>query len=114
MNREQNDYAHYKTTLELAHRVARIAAERMPYGPTGTAWVTIRPGTSSFARWLLKTRNATRAKKGGVRITINEHLYSLERNNLHARVLAAILWDEWKHLCIYAESDPEVLLRGDL
>ena len=57
-------------------------------GPCGFAWVTVKPGTSSFAKWLVKQGYASKAYGGGVQIWISEHNQSLERKTAHARVMA--------------------------
>lgn len=64
-------------------------------GACGFAWVNVRPGTSSFARWLKK--NVERARKsyhGGVDFWISEHGQSVERKSVHADAMAKVLRDE--------------------
>ncbi len=60
-------------------------------GACGFAWVTIRPGTGAFARWLVKRGLARKAYMGGVEIWISEHGQSMERKEEHARAMAKVL-----------------------
>ena len=62
-----------------------------PEGPCGFAWVTVRPGSSSFARWLVKEGHARPAYKGGVQIWIGGYGQSYERKMAHARAMADTL-----------------------
>jgi hypothetical protein len=61
-----------------------------PEGMCGFAWVRIRPGTSSFAKWLVKTGKARAAYQGGIDIWIKDHGQSVERKEAHARAVAAV------------------------
>jgi hypothetical protein len=60
----------------------------IPAGPCGFAWVTVRPGNSSFARWLTHHSIARKAYRGGVEIWIKEFEQSVERKQVMARVMA--------------------------
>jgi len=57
-------------------------------GPCGFAWVTIRPGNGSFARFLVKENLARRAYYGGVEIWISAHNQSYARKMENARAMA--------------------------
>lgn len=59
-------------------------------GVCGFAWVTIRPGTSSFARWLVKTGKGSKAYYGGINISIREFNQSYERKLKMAQKMAEI------------------------
>lgn len=60
-------------------------------GPCGFAWVRVRPGTSAFAKWLVKNGRARRAHAGGVDIWISAHEQSMERKSAHAVKMAEML-----------------------
>lgn len=72
-----------------------------PEGMCGFAWVVVRPGTSSFARWLTKTKRARPAYRGGVSIWVNGSTQSIQRKESYARAFAAVL----KEAGINAYSD---------
>ncbi len=57
-------------------------------GPCGFAWVTIRPGGSSFARWLAANGHARKAYGGGMQIWIGDYGQSMERKYAHACAMA--------------------------
>lgn len=57
-------------------------------GVCGFAWVVIKPGTCSFARWLRKAGHAHKRDPGGVLIWISEYGQSYERKLAHARAMA--------------------------
>lgn len=59
-------------------------------GPCGFGWVTVRPGTSSFARFL-KTKGHRKAYNGGVEIWVREFGQSYERKVAYARAFAEVL-----------------------
>lgn len=63
-----------------------------PEGLCGFAWVNIRPGTSSFARWLKSKGVAeTDWTYGGVSYHVREHNQSIERKEAHAEAIADTL-----------------------
>ena len=62
-------------------------------GVCGFAWVNIRPGNSSFARWMVKNNMASKAYKGGVDIWISDHGQSYERKTANASAMARVLRD---------------------
>jgi hypothetical protein len=63
-------------------------------GVCGFAWVTVAPGTSSFAKWLVKNKLARAAYRGGVDIWISAFGQSLERKEAAARAMAEVLRTE--------------------
>jgi hypothetical protein len=62
----------------------------VPDGPCGFAWINICPGTSSFARWLVKNGVARKAYDGGVNINIRKFGQSMERKEACARAATEI------------------------
>ena len=60
-------------------------------GPCGFAWVNVRPGNSSFSRWLKKTDRASKAYRGGVDIWIGDFNQSMTRKMACAQVMAEVL-----------------------
>jgi len=62
-------------------------------GPCGFAWVVVRPGNSSFARWLKSQGLARPGYDGGVHIWISSYNQSMQRKEAHARAMARVLRD---------------------
>jgi len=62
-------------------------------GPCGFAWVVVRPGNSSFARWLKNRRLARPGYNGGVHIWISDYNQSMQRKEAHACAMARVLRD---------------------
>lgn len=60
-------------------------------GVCGFAWVVIRPGNSSFARWMVKRGLARKHYYGGVSYNVRVGGQSLERKEAFARAFAASL-----------------------
>lgn len=61
-------------------------------GVCGFAWITVFPGTSSFARWARKTKGARAAYKGGTRVKwVGEFDQSFERKSAYAHAFAEVL-----------------------
>ena len=63
----------------------------VPDGVCGFAWITVRPGTSSFARWLVKNGHARKAYRGGVDIWVHQFGQSMERKQAYAYAYAKVL-----------------------
>jgi hypothetical protein len=64
----------------------------VPEGVCGFAWITVRPGTSRFARWLKATDRArTDRYYGGVTIWVGAFGQSYERKCAYARAFTAVL-----------------------
>jgi hypothetical protein len=60
-------------------------------GVCGFAWVKVRPGTSSFARWLVRTgKSRGKAYHGGVDIWIGDFGQSMQRKEAYARAMAQV------------------------
>lgn len=59
-------------------------------GVCGFAWVKIRPGNSSFARWLVKNGKARSAYTGGVDIWVSEFGQSMQRKEAFAVAMAKV------------------------
>lgn len=60
-------------------------------GVCGFAWITVKPGTSSFARWLVKNDLARSAYEGGVSIWVSSYGQSMERKEAYAHAFAKVL-----------------------
>lgn len=59
-------------------------------GVCGFAWVVIRPGTSSFARWLVKESKAGKHYYGGIEIWIGGFGQSMTRKEAAADAMARV------------------------
>jgi hypothetical protein len=70
-------------------------------GVCGFAWVTVTPGTSSFARYL-KTRGARKGYYGGVEKRVHGYGQSMEKKEAYAQAFAAVLREAGVNA--YAES----------
>jgi hypothetical protein len=71
-----------------------VKSWNVPQGVCGFAWVSVRPGTSSFARWLKRHGHArTDSYYGGVTIWISEYGQSFEKKVAHSEAMAAVLVD---------------------
>lgn len=72
--------------LDLAKPVEYVCE-----GVCGFAWVQVKPGTSSFAKWLVKTKRArSDSYYGGVCIWIGEYSQSMQRKEAHADAMAEV------------------------
>lgn len=61
-------------------------------GACGFAWISVYPGTSSFARWLVKYNRARRNYgETGVRIWVSEGRQSIELKEAYAEAFAKVL-----------------------
>jgi hypothetical protein len=60
-------------------------------GVCGFAWVTVRPATSSFARWLVKHKDCRTGYYGGVEIWVRDYGQSMERKHAYANAFANVL-----------------------
>jgi len=65
-----------------------VEAWHVPEGPCGFAWVRVRPGTCSFAKWLVKEGHARKAYEGGVMIWCSAFGQSIQRKEAWAEALA--------------------------
>lgn len=66
-------------------------------GACGFAWVKVRPGTSSFARWLVKAGHARAAYGGGVEVWVSYFNQSVARKEAYAEAFAKVLNDAGVH-----------------
>lgn len=105
-------YAGFRTLIEQATAAGRAAGEaiqprpmnivnpatgqryHVAEGVCGFATVRVTPGTTSFARWLVKEGIGYAAYGGGVAIPIHAHEQSLERKQAHANAFAAVLREQ--------------------
>ena len=62
-------------------------------GACGFAWVTVRPGNSSFAIWAKKNAGFSKAYRGGVELWIHAFNQSMARKEAFARAYAEVLRD---------------------
>lgn len=64
----------------------------VPDGVCGFAWVVVKPGTHSFARWAAKNLDAKKDYYGGVTVKwVGEFNQSLERKEAYARAFCQVL-----------------------
>lgn len=71
-------------------------------GVCGFASVIVRPGNSSFARWLVATGKGRKHYRGGINIWISDYNQSYERKTAHANAMAAYLREH--DIKAYADS----------
>jgi len=71
-------------------------------GVCGFAWVKVRPGTSSFARWLKKQGHGYSAYRGGIDVSISDFGQSMQRKEAAAKAMAKV-WADAGINC-YAQS----------
>lgn len=60
-------------------------------GVCGFAWVTVRPATSSFARWAKEQHGWSKGYPGGTQLWIHGYNQSMERKEQYARAFARVL-----------------------
>ena len=60
-------------------------------GVCGFAWIKVIPGTSSFAKWLVKSGYARKGYGGGVDISVKEFGQSMQKKESYAGAFAKIL-----------------------
>lgn len=63
-------------------------------GVCGFAWVNIRPGTSSFAKYLVKSGHAHKAYHGGIDVWVRDFGQSMQRKEAYAEAFAKVLKEE--------------------
>ncbi len=64
----------------------------VPDGPCGFAWVNIKPGTSAFAKWLVKNQMARKdSYYGGVTVWVSQFNQSMQKKEAYAYAFAAVL-----------------------
>lgn len=78
----------------LDDRSAPKQAWHCAEGACGFAWVRVRPGNCSFAKWLVKNKLARGAYEGGVDIWISAFGQSIERKEACARAMADVIRSE--------------------
>ena len=68
----------------------------VPEGVCGMAWLTIRPGNTSFAHWAKKNQGARKAYYGGLEIwrPVGGSTQSYERQMAGVRAMQDVLMDE--------------------
>jgi hypothetical protein len=60
-------------------------------GVCGFAWITVRPGNGSFARYLKDSKGCRKGYHGGVELWVRDFNQSLERKMAYARAFADVL-----------------------
>lgn len=61
-------------------------------GPCGFAWVNIKPGTSAFAKWLVKNQMARKdSYYGGVTVWVSQFNQSMQKKEAYAYAFAEVL-----------------------
>lgn len=105
-------YAQFASDFDLAMLAGRKAAEEavpetmhivgndadgnlrhysVSEGACGFAYITVRPASSSFGRWLVKEGHARKAYGGGLTISISDYNQSMTRKAAHAKAAADYL-----------------------
>ena len=84
------------TVIERANPFDDTSAIVREYAPVndgvcGFAWVTVRPGTSSFARYLTRAHGARKDYYGGTAYWVSAYNQSMERKYAYARAFADVL-----------------------
>lgn len=79
------------TGLDERGRVVTTIYPPVLDGVCGFAWVTIRPGTSSFAKWLVKNGHARAAYGGGVQVWVSYFNQSMAKKETYASAFADTL-----------------------
>lgn len=59
-----------------------------PFPACGFAWVTVKPGNCSFAKWMKANKGANAAHGGGVSIWISKFGQSHDKKKAYARAFA--------------------------
>lgn len=77
----------------------------VPDGVCGFAWVVIRPGNSSFARWLVKRGLGRAGYGGGVHVWVDAHNQSLTRKEAHGSAMAEVFRDAGVHAHMHSRMD---------
>lgn len=60
-------------------------------GVCGFAWISVRPGNCSFARWLSKTGRGHKGYYGGWEVSVSGYGQSYEKKLAHAQAAAKVL-----------------------
>jgi hypothetical protein len=63
----------------------------VPEGVCGFAWVTVTPGTCSFAKWLAKNHDARKGYYGGMELWVGYFNQSYERKMAYAEAFASVV-----------------------
>ena len=64
----------------------------VPSGVCGFAWVNVKPGTSSFAKWLVKFgKGRSDSYYGGVSVWVSYFGQSMEKKEAYAEAFAKVL-----------------------
>lgn len=84
------------TVVERAHPLDDTSPVTRVYEPVadgvcGFASVVVRPGNSSFARWLKDYAGGRKSYYGGIAVSVNGYRQSYERKSAHAQAAADVL-----------------------
>ena len=74
-------------------------------GVCGFAWVTIHPGTCSFARWLVKHDLGSKAYRGGVSVWAGPKDQSMARKTAWAKGFAGVVGDAGIKCYVHSQID---------
>jgi hypothetical protein len=89
--------------IPMSVRSGSVIVDVVADGVCGFAWVIVHPGTCSFARWLTKAKDASKAYHGGVYACwVREFNQSMTRKEAYARAFANVL--RAAGITAYAES----------
>ena len=81
-----------------------VQSYHVPDGVCGFAWIIVRPGTCSFARWLVKSGHGKKAYHGGIQIWVSGFGQSMQRKEAYAEAFARVLNDNVPSMTAYPQS----------
>jgi hypothetical protein len=80
----------FDTSYQAGDEAAKLVPDRA--GPLGFAWIIVKPGTSSFARWLVRTGHAVPDPYyGGANIPVMDYGQCLKAKVAYVNGFAAEL-----------------------
>lgn len=71
-------------------------------GACGFAWIKVRPGNCTFARWLKANKGARKGYYGGMELWVSDYNQSIARKEAYASAFAGVIREAG--IKAYAES----------